>query len=608
MATIAIPPGATFKVLNVATVQYDGVNYRVDGPLVYSDGSSKSLNDLLLANGSPAYALTELKRCFKVEGYDPDTNASWFTLYSSNSKSTGNNESAKVPGGMWCEILDFKGDPRADGGYDNPVLELWRAFGKGPADWASTWIGFRLAYGTAATRAYVMTYQDDFLQESIPTPSVTIDVTYMHDVKLHGVFKPTPPEPYGHHYVPIRSIRLWRTLVTASEGAIFRRVPVDAISDGYNSEGEVREFNHDPGKFTRQIPDPTKSYGYALIDTVADNELLEEDLKSVDWDPPPFREALQLVNLWNGMMAVHVGNTVMFCEPYRPHAWPVKYRYPLPYEIVSKAVDGQTLIVTTTGPAYIFTGAHPAQMNSDPLQNTQAGKRADLFCGGVRTPGRAICVTPIGVCYATDDGIVASNQGRSILLTEKLFTKDEWKSRYGSKFGRMRLAYSNGKLLCWFWRSADVGFIVDIAGTSLTEWLPYPLIGCATQMPGSEGLYLMGTTFPVDASTTAKLQRFEDPSSNRMTADWMSRKAILAYPLNFSCFQIAGVGQVLVKVFALDTVVYEKTLTLVAGVPVVDVLPDGFREREWTIRFLLNPGAVVREFYIAQSEEELRSA
>lgn len=608
MPTLSIPIGDSFTIINPTAIVYNGDQYHVTGPLSYPAGLYQSLPELITAAGARAYSFNELKRCFKIEGYDQSANGqSWFSLYTSNSKQTLKNDSAKIPGGMWAEFFDFLGSPRvADGGYDNAVLALWVANGKTPADWSTSWIGFRLAYGTSDTRSYTMTYQDDFLQESLPTPPVVVDGTFMHSVKLHGVFHVDQQDPGGHHYVPIRKIHLWRTTTGVDGSTVYRRVPVDAVSDGFNELGVLLEFNHDPGKFTQQIPDPTLSYGYQLHDIYRDEELLDETLPSADWDPPPFREALQLVGLWNGMMCIHVGNTVMFCEPFRPHAWPSKYRYPLPFEIVSKEVDGNTLIVTTTGPAFLFTGAHPSGMSYEPLQNTQAGKKSELIVGLSRAPSRAICRTPLGVCYATDDGLVVSGGGRSRLLTDKLFTKDEWKARYGPLFGRMRLAYANGHVLCWFNRTNEIGFIMDLAGTSLTEWQANPVVGVASQQPGSEGLYFVaGPGVAADAT----LQRFEDPSTSRMVATWLSRKAILPRPMNFGCFQVVGSGQINVRISAGNRgIIMNISFTLTNGVPRIWRLPHGFREREWTAEFQLTADAIIREFYLAGTPDELRGA
>ena len=611
MPTLSIPVGATFTVINVNTIEYAGTKYVVDGSLTFPDGTKKTLNDLIVENGGAAYAEGELKRCFKVEGLDQDANGElWFTVYSNNSKQTGKNEVSKVPGGMWCDWCDFSGTVRADGGYDNPLLGMWQAFGKTAADWDPAWIGFHLSYGVSDTRAYVATYQDDFLQESVPSNPVTIDATFMHSVQLHGVYKPQAPDPGGHYYVPIRKIRLWRTVVGTDGSTSYRLVPADAISDGYNSEGEVREFNHEPGKFTQQIPDSSKSYGYMFKDVYRDEDLLTETLESTDWDPPPFRSVLQLTNMWNGMMAVHQGNTILICEPYRPHAWPAKYRYPLPYDVVSKEVDGNTMIVVTTGPAYIFMGAHPSAMTFEPLPNTQAGVKSEYTVAGptvegIRCPSRAVCRTPAGVCYATEEGLVIAGQGQSKLITSGLFTKEEWLSRYGTKLGRLRLAFANGRIKGWFNRSSDVGFVMDLAGTMLTQWsLPLP-IGVARQLPGSNGLYMLAA----NGGTTTTLQRDEDPNVNRMPATWISRKVIMPKPSNFGVCQVVGSGSVTVTVTAGSRqALANQVLTLTDGVPQQIRMPAGFLEREWSVILGLNANAVVREFYLAAHPEELRSA
>ena len=42
-----------------------------------------------------------------------------------------------------------------------------------------------------------------------------------------------------------------------------------------------------------------------------------------------------IINLPNGMMVGFSGNNICFCEPFFPHAWPIRYRLTTNFDIVS---------------------------------------------------------------------------------------------------------------------------------------------------------------------------------------------------------------------------------------------------------------------------------
>jgi hypothetical protein len=595
----------SFEVINATTIRYNGVLYTDVTNITYPDGTTKTPSQLIDEAGGTTYAESELKRCFKVEGYDPDANGRHlFTVYTNNSRQTSKNETGNVPGGMWAEFFDMKGDYTS-----NMVLRMWYDFFSPlgvsyTTQYNATWVGFKLNYGALDTRSYVLTYQDDFLQDSVPCPPSTIDVTYMHDVKLSGVFQSLAPDG-GHYYVPIKRFHLWRTTIGASGAATYRRVPVNPYS---TTPTHLLHFDGNFPHIIYSLANPeTLVCGWSVLDDVRDEEVTDEALQSTDWDPPPFFDAMELVDCWNGTMAVHHGNQVMFSEPYRPHAWPSKYRYPLPYEIVSKRADGNSLIVVTTGFAYRFTGAHPSVMTYAPIENTQAGRRSDVIADsdGTYAPSRAICRTPIGVVYACDDGLIAVSGGRSSLITEGLFTKEEWRLRYGAKLGRMALAYSNFKIIAYFRDTLESGFLLSLDGSLLTEFVPSQPIHSTAQLIGSDGLFAVSYAA---RGTNAGLYKIEDPTANRMSADWISRKVILPQPANYGCFQINGSGTVMVQITAGQQPIVTRTLTLIDGVPQMQRLPFGYREREWVIRLFAFSNAVVREFYLADKPSRLANA
>jgi hypothetical protein len=80
--------------------------------------------------------------------------------------------------------------------------------------------------------------------------------------------------------------------------------------------------------FVAEIPVANTTYS----DTV-DADDLAEQLPSLNWSEPPSTLS-GLTNLPNGMMAGFVGRDIYFCEPYRPHAWPVDYSQTIDYPVV----------------------------------------------------------------------------------------------------------------------------------------------------------------------------------------------------------------------------------------------------------------------------------
>jgi len=108
----------------------------------------------------------------------------------------------------------------------------------------------------------------------------------------------------------------------------------------------------------------------AATGTYTDNVLSEQldlALESLEWDAP--NPAMQgLTVLPNGILAGFFENTLAFCEPYLPHAWPISFQLAFNDPIVAIAAIGGGLIVTTTGQPWLVTGSSPeamAQMQLD---------------------------------------------------------------------------------------------------------------------------------------------------------------------------------------------------------------------------------------------------
>jgi len=165
--------------------------------------------------------------------------------------------------------------------------------------------------------------------------------------------------------------------------------------------------------FVAEIPVANTSY----TDTVEPDDLAEE-LPSLNWSEPPSNLS-GLINLPNGMMAGFVGRDINFCEPYRPHAWPVDYSQTVDYPVVGLGRMDTTLAVMTTGSPYFIQGTHPSAMavvKSD-LEQACVSKRSIVSHGGA-------------VFYAAPDGLMMLSPGGSRIVTDGLFSFAQWQEYF----------------------------------------------------------------------------------------------------------------------------------------------------------------------------------
>ena len=62
-----------------------------------------------------------------------------------------------------------------------------------------------------------------------------------------------------------------------------------------------------------------------------------------------------MVVMPGGVIAGFAGRDVYFCEPFKPHAWPVAYSMPVDAEIVTLGVYDTTLLVPIVGQKHRVT-------------------------------------------------------------------------------------------------------------------------------------------------------------------------------------------------------------------------------------------------------------
>ena len=170
----------------------------------------------------------------------------------------------------------------------------------------------------------------------------------------------------------------------------------------------------DAGTFYQFVSQQTIATLFADETVASDN--LGVTLPTVTYDEPP-ADMRGLVVAANGVMAGFSGREVCFSEPYKPHAWPLDYRYTVPFDILNCGAVGVSVVIATKGQAYVFAGAHPSTMTQMRISDRQPCVSAQSVVEGAN-----------GVLYATADGLFFANSTGGELITRPVFTKPEWQA------------------------------------------------------------------------------------------------------------------------------------------------------------------------------------
>lgn len=604
MPSVNVPDGGEFTVVNPTTVSYNGTLYEGVTSIDYPDGTSKTCAQIIAESGGEVYSQSELKYCVKVEGYDPDqNNRQVFTVYSNNSKQVAKNETQQIPGGMWIEIRNYLGTEDT-----NPQLALMKQYGQ---DWSSRsdLLAFVMNYGQSELRSYVMTQLNPFNEESVPCPPTQIGTTLMHDVKLSGIFTSLPTIA-GQRFVRPNLFKLYRSAVGSDGSASYLRVKVDALSQEPTYVGPY------PFTIPAAVMDGDgRLFGFYFLDDTLAEDLLEP-LQSLDWDAPPID--LRGLTAWrNGMMAAFKDSDLYICEPYRPFTFPQKYRQAVPRKILALRVDGNALVAITDGEPYIFTGSHPMNVSYERIDNARAGLAPFPMGWPTQYQGvsHAITTTPMGVIYATREGLEAIRGGVPQTLGRQLWTREEWAAAFGSSLSALRLAYNDGRLLIYAFGPAGQGwfYLLNIGDETLglTQYLDgsWPL-GHYTN-PLDDSLYLLTRDAP--GSATSAFSRFADEYAGRLYFKYWTRDVIVPRPVSFGALQIRGYGDnvaMTVAVYADQKLYGGRLVQMIQG----DVsrrynirLPGGQKATRWSVYLTATGNVTVREIHLAETMADLAS-
>lgn len=259
--------------------------------------------------------------------------------------------------------------------------------------------------GIQETRAYVYTWVSEYGEEGPPSPA-TLYTGYSDDEWSVRVTAPDAGVTTGRN---ITKVRIYRTVTAVGGPTTFFL---------------VTEMNIATTSYIDKITD----------DVVVDNTILE----STNWSPPP-DDLAGLVSLPNGIVAGFTGTQVWFCEPYRPHAWPAAYSVSVEFPIVGLGVIGQSLIICTSGSPYVASGVNPANMALSRI----AVYEPCLSRG-------SIVSTPIGVTYASPNGLAVAVPGQVQVVTRNIISKDLWLDQEDYlNVPSLRASILNGAYYCW---------------------------------------------------------------------------------------------------------------------------------------------------------------
>lgn len=253
------------------------------------------------------------------------------------------------------------------------------------------------------------------------------------------------------------------------------------------------------------------------LDYVEGTYPIQEPLGTIDFDPPS--DGIRgFTSMPNGIIAGFNGRNVYFCEPYQPHAWPLKYNLVTDYNIVGLASFGSTLAVMTRGQPYIISGIHPDNMAMEKVEE-------NLPC----TSGRGIVDLGYAAAYPSHDGLVLISQQGPKLITKGVFSRDDWQALQPTT---MIAAQYEGYYA--FIHQTTLGRRVGLI--DLTGEQPFYM---TCNVDGIDLSYDIETTRMFILGTDGRsIRRFDSPTGTPKTAVWRSKVFQIPYLTTYGVLRI----------------------------------------------------------------------
>lgn len=452
----------------------------------------------------------------------------------------------------------------------------------------------RMAIGTEVTGSVAPTYEPSVSRKlGVPSPTdqptVTITTTVADTTILplsrsyvytwvSGLGEESGPSP-ASAILDVKSGEVVTlTFNTAVPAHIYNTVSRPAVRRIYrtNVNGEFQ--------FVKDIAYTATSTTDAILD-----ENLGEIIPSTNWDTPPDENAgnhpdgpmLGLTAMPNGILAGFSGRSVLFSEAFLPHAFPKAYSLTTKSRVVGLASISIGLMVMTTGKPVLMTGSSPAAMTATEIDNNQA-------C----VSGRSIADMGSVAIYASPDGLVAAGENGVSLITEGIFTRDQWQALNPSSIH----GYHYEGRYIFFWQNGgnSGGYIFDGRGE-------FPLISTLNYYakagyndPVDDALYLV-----IETAGVSTVRRFDAGTATPYT--WQSKEVRFEKPINPSCGIIDAEAYPVTFTLFADGI-QKHTQSVTSGS--MFRLPAGYLAKEFHIR--LAGSTDVNQVLIAESPEEFQ--
>ena len=346
--------------------------------------------------------------------------------------------------------------------------------------------------GTTSTRVYVYTFVTAYGEESAPSPPSAVTTGAAGTWVINGfdtlASGSLANAPYVGH-VNVTTIRIYRT-VTGFTSTEYYRVADIAIG-------------------TASYSDSTPDYTAAL-DTI---------LPSTTWTPPP-TTLKGLTAHPGGFLVGFSGRDLYISEPFRPHAWPIQYIQTMQTEIVGIAIYNDVIVVATTSHPYTGQGMSPLSITMQKIDSVDP-------C----LSRRSMVTTINGVYYSSPQGIVRVTGGATELVTQTLFTREEWQ-QYFSPTTVYAVPY--GLQYIAFYTTAS-GFIFSPAEklAPLTTLDRFSGVVAVQQDQYSGDVYLIQNN---------QVRIWDPPASIPYTYTWTSKEFDLPKPVNMGAFRLKFKG------------------------------------------------------------------
>ena len=249
-------------------------------------------------------------------------------------------------------------------------------------------------------------------------------------------------------------------IVDAADGATVT-LTIPAASSGNYNISKRRLYRTDVNGVFRFVTDISGTSSGNYTESVIDALLGEEIESSDNLAPPddvsadhPDGPMLGITAMPNGITAGFAGNTLLFSEAFLPHSYPLANQLTTKDDIVGIASIASGLLVTTKGKPLLASGTDPSAMAMVEIDANlpNANKRSLVDMGEY-------------AIYSSPDGLVlASNSGIN-LVTEQIFTRDQWQQYYPENVEGYEY---EGKYVGFTWdgsnNSSKKGFLFDPRG------------------------------------------------------------------------------------------------------------------------------------------------